>query len=100
MDEAFIGLLGFRRVVDDVVIYDQNKAEHVSHVRKFLQRCAEKNITLNRSKWIFAQTTVDFAGFILSPKGYQIDPSITQAITEFPTSTNRTDLRSFIGLVN
>ena len=37
MDEAFIGLPGFRRVVDDIVIYDQNKAEHVSHVRKFLQ---------------------------------------------------------------
>ena len=27
-------------------------------------------------------------------------PSITQAITEFPTPANRTDLRSFIGLVN
>ena len=100
MDEAFIGLPGFRRIVDDIVIYDQNRAERVSHIRKFLQRCAEKNITLNRSKWKFVQTTVDFAGFILSPKGYQIDPSITQAITEFPTPANRTDLRSFIGLVN
>ena len=61
--------------------------------------CRE-NITLNWSKWIFAQITVDFAGFILSPKGYQIDLSITQAITEFPTPANRTDLRSFIGLMN
>ena len=87
MDEAFIGFLGFRRVIDDVVIYDQNKADHVSQVRKFLQRCAEKNITLNRSKWKFAQTTVDFAGF------NQIDPSITQAITEFPTPANHADLR-------
>ena len=75
MDKAFIGLPGFRHVIDDVVIYDQNKAEHISHVRKFLQQCAEKNITLNQSKWKFAQTIVDFAGFILLPKGYQIDPS-------------------------
>ena len=47
MDEAFIGLLGFWCIADDIAIYDQNRAEHVSHVRKFLQRCAEKNITLN-----------------------------------------------------
>ena len=43
---------------------------------------------------------MDFAGFILSPRGYQIDPSITQAIADFPTPGSRTDLRSFIGLVN
>ena len=100
MDEAFAGLPGFRRVVDDVVIYDQDRAQHGSHIRQFLQWCAEKNITLNLSKWKFAQTTVDFAGFILSPEGYQIDPSITQTIAEFPTPANRTDLQSFIGLVN
>ena len=92
MDEAFAGLPGFRRVVDDVVIYDQDRAQHGSHVRQFLQRCAEKNITLNLAKWKFAQTTVDFAGFILSPRGYQIDPSITQAIADFPTPGSRTDL--------
>jgi len=45
--------------------------------------CRE-NITHNRSKWKFAQTTVDFAGFILSPKGYQIDPSITQGNHRIP----------------
>ena len=78
------------------MIYDQNKAEHGSHVRQFLQRCAEKNITLNLLKWRFAQSTVDFAGFILSPKGDLLD----RAIAEFPTPANRTDLRSLIGLVN
>ena len=82
------------------MIYNQNKAEHGSHVRQFLQRCAEKNITLNLLKWKFAQSTVDFAGFILSPKGDLVDPSITRAIAEFPTPANRTDLRSLIGLVN
>ena len=33
MDEAFAGLSGFRRVVDDVVIYDQDRAQHSSHVK-------------------------------------------------------------------
>ena len=100
MDEAFTGLPGFRRVVDDIVIYDSDRTQHTQHVRQFLQRCAEKRITLNLSKWKFAQSTVSFADFHLSSAGYRIDPSITQAIESFPTQTSRTDLRSFIGLVN
>ena len=61
MDEAFAGLPGFRRVVDDIVIYDSDTTQHTQHVRQFLQRCAEKRITLNLSKWKFAQSTVSFA---------------------------------------
>lgn len=50
MDEAFAGLTGYRRIVDDVIIYDSDITEHTDHVRQFLQRCAEKHITLNVSK--------------------------------------------------
>ena len=100
MAEAFVGLTGFRRIVDDIIIYDDNELQHATHVRQFLQRCADKQIALNPDKCKFCQTKVTFAGFTLSVEGYQIDHSITDAITQFPTPTNRTDLRSFFGLVN
>lgn len=38
MAEAFVGLTGFRWVVDDVIIYDDNELEHAAHVKQFLQR--------------------------------------------------------------
>ena len=100
MDEAFAGLTGYRRIVDDVVIYDSDTTEHTNHVRQFLQRCSDKHITLNTTKWKFAQPEVDFAGFTLTADGYRIHQSITEAIAKFPTPNNRTDLRSFIGLAN
>ena len=100
MAEAFAGLTGFRRIVDDIVIYDGDAATHADHVRQFLKRCEEHNIALNLSKCNFCQTRVTFAGFILSAEGYQVDHSITNAISQFPTPTNRTDLRSFFGLAN
>ena len=100
MDEAFVGLTGFRRVVDDVLIFDSNVEEHAGHVRQFLQRCAEQQITLNTDKFVFAQSAIPFAGFIISSQGYRIDDSITTAISRFPTPSNRTDLRSFFGLAN
>ena len=87
--EAFTGLSGFRRIVDDIVIYDSNVEDHVAHVKQFLQCCVE-----------LFQNQVTFAGFQLSVSGYQIDESITEAISKYPTPTSRTELRSFIGLVN
>ena len=100
MDEAFAGLTGYRRIVDDVVIYDSDANQHADHVRQFLQRCKERKITLNTDKWQFAQSQVTFAGFRLSADGYCIDQSITDAISKFPTPANRTDLRAFLGLAN
>ena len=100
MTDAFRGLSGFRRIVDDFVIYDNNVGDHESHVKQFLQRCADCNISLNTEKCQFFQHQVTFAGFQLSAEGYQVDPSITAAITAYPSPTNRSELRSFIGLVN
>ena len=68
MAEALAGLSGYRRIVDDIVIYDQDIAEHANHVRVFLQRCADMNITLNMEECKFCQTEVTIAGFCLSFK--------------------------------
>ena len=100
MAEAFAGLTGFRRVVDDIIIYDNDEQQHATHVRQFLQRCTDKHIALNLEKCKFSQQEVTFAGFILSAQGYRVDNSITDAISQFPTPANRTELRSFFGLVN
>ena len=90
MAEAFEG---FRRIVDDIVIYDRDEASHMDHVRQFLQRCRDKGISLNKEKWQLCQPCVTFAGFQLSGDGYRIDPSLTDAISKFPAP-------AFFGLVN
>ena len=100
MAEAFEGQTGFRRVVDDVIIYDKDIESHVEHIKQFLQRCKERQISINKDKWVFCRTKVEFAGFQVSSDGYRIDSLITEALADFPTPANRTDLRSFFGLAN
>ena len=100
MADAFQGLAGFRRIVDDFIIYDKDETTHKEHVREFLKRCQERKIALNRDKCKFCETEVSFAGFYISAEGYRVDPNIIEAITSFPTLTTRTDLRSFFGLAN
>ena len=41
-----------------------------------------------------------FARLQLTRKGSTIDPQLLQAIRDFPTPTNRTDIKSFFGLIN
>ena len=100
MADAFQGLAGFRGIVDDIIIYDKDEATHKEHVRKFLKRCQDRKIALNRDKCKFCEAEVSFAGFYISEEGYRVDPNITEAITRFPAPTTRTDLRSFFGLAN
>ena len=66
MAEALADLCEYRRIVDDIIIYDSTIKDHITHVRAFLQCCAEKQIALNPQKSIFGVTEVTFAGFQLS----------------------------------
>ena len=72
----------------------------MEHVREILRRCEERGISLNRDKFKFCRPQAHFAGFILTSEGYSISSDIIDAITNFPTPSSHTDLRSFIGLTN
>ncbi len=100
MDEAFEGMHDFHKIVDDVVAFDSDPRDHIHHVRRLLQCCQEKSISLNREKFKFCQTEIQFAGFKLTSEGYSVSSEITDAIAKFPSPSSRTDLRSFCGLVN
>ena len=53
MDEAFSGLTNYRKVVDDVLIFDFNFDSHLDRVRQFLKRCEELHISLKKEKLKF-----------------------------------------------
>jgi len=70
MAETYVGLTGFHRVVNDIIIYDDNELEYATHVRQFLQHRADKHIALNPEKYKFSQNKVTFPGFTLSADRY------------------------------
>ena len=47
MTEVFTGLSRFRCIVDDIVIYDSNAADHLIHVKQFLQHYVGRKIAPN-----------------------------------------------------
>ena len=57
-------------------------------------------ITLNPEKFSFAEETVEFAGFEITPDSVRPCKKYLQAILEFPTPKNITDVRAWFGVVN
>ena len=99
-DAAFDRLPNFVKVVDDALIYDDDLADHITHVRDVLLRAREHGITFNPAKFVFAASEVSYCGYVLNSDGYTVDARMTSAIRDFQMPQNLTDLRSFFGLVN
>ena len=99
-DAAMAGLQGVSKVVDDVLVHAANAKDHVKRVVAVLERCRKHQITLNPNKFKFAKHQVKYVGFLVNKDGITADPSKLEAISKFPTPTNLTELRSFMGMVN
>jgi predicted aspartyl protease len=96
VDEATDGL----RATEDTLIRGSTTQDLVNNTRKFFDACRLNGITLNLRKIQWDKQEVLFAGFLLNPTGYRLDPSLNKALSEFPVPTNQTDVRSFCGLAN
>ncbi|XP_045105438.1 uncharacterized protein LOC123500957, partial [Portunus trituberculatus] len=99
-DIALQGVPQCVKVVDDILVYDEDYFTHLRHVNDILARCRAHDITLNAKKFVLAAPSVSFCGYRLSHDGIAADPDKVRAITEFATPATLTDLRSFMGLVN
>ena len=91
---------GITKIVDDVLIASENFPQHMEDVKALLDRCREKNITLNKKKMKLAQPKVKFAGYMVGINGIEVDPDKIEAVWKFPTPATRQDLKSFMGLIN
>ena len=98
-DVALAGIRGVRKIVDDILVFASNETEFYERVREVFSRCREHQITLSKKK-IEQGSSVPFAGFIVGVNGVEANPARLKAVEDFPTPTDVTSVRSFLGLAN
>jgi hypothetical protein len=98
-DRALEDISNKIKVVDDILLYAKSWSEIKDSIQRVIVACANSHITLSASKFVIGQE-VRFVGMKISGDGVTADPDKVKAISDFPTPTNITDLRSFFGLVN
>ena len=99
-DEALQGIDRVEKVVDDILIHSDTAQDNLNRVVRVLERCRQFGITINPDKFVLMQNAVTYVGYVVDSEGVKADPRKIEAISEFPTPSNLTELRSFMGLVN
>ena len=86
--------------VDDSCLWDSNVEEAFFHAVEWFDTCARHGVTINPDKFMFAEDTVEFAGFEVTTDSVRPCKKSIDAILNFPTPRNITDMRSWFGLLN
>lgn len=88
------------KCVDDTILWADSIEESFFQACRWLEICGRHGITLNPEKFVFAQDTVEFAGFEITNDSVRPCRKYLQAILDFPSPKNITDIRSWFGLIN
>lgn len=86
--------------LDDIIIYSNNVEDHIDHVDEILTSLNQAGITLKIKKCKFFTKTVEYLGHIIMPGKLEIDHAHTASLREALPPTNKSELRSFLGLCN
>ncbi|KAK1573214.1 hypothetical protein QYE76_017684, partial [Lolium multiflorum] len=83
---------------DDILIYSRNESDHTIHIRHVLQVLRDNKLYGNLEKCTFCKDKVIFLGYVVSKHGVEVDESKIEAIQNWPTPMNVSQVRSFHGL--
>ena len=86
--------------IDDILCFAQTFLEHVTNLKKVLQRLRIQGVKLRGEKCVFARKEVRYLGRLVSEQGYRPDPEDTASIEKFrePPKTIG-ELRSLLGFM-
>ena len=99
-DEIVADIPRKTKCIDDTLLWSHSIVECFFQAVHWLDICGKNGITLNQDKFVFAEETVEFAGFEITTDSVHPCKKYLQAITDFPTPKNISDIRSWFGLVN
>ena len=83
---------------DDILVYSTPMEDHAHHVKQVLSILRKEKLFGNLAKCTFTKDKLVFLGFVVSSKGIEVDDSKVEAIRNWPTPTNVSQVRSFHGL--
>jgi hypothetical protein len=84
--------------LDDIFVYSKSEEENEHHLRMVLQVLKENQLYSKLRKCSFYQKQIHYLGHIISKDGITMDPEKIEAIREWSTPKNVTEVRSFMGL--
>jgi hypothetical protein len=86
--------------LDDIIVYSNNKKEHIQHVKKILQRLRETNIQTDVDKREFHTTKTKFLEMIINRDDIKMNFEKIKAMIDWETSNHLKEVQAFLEFVN
>jgi len=85
-------------MMKSLTILKKRKPLIIRYLENVLRRFQAANLHLHPGKCVFAQTQVQFLGFVLSEEGVTVSPEKVKAVKQYTIPKCIKDVRAFIGL--
>lgn len=99
MTQTFEHLPFVKVYIDDIVIHSPDAPTHLQHIRRVLETCKEKGITLKSSKCHFLKSKLKILGYYISKDGITQDTEKLASIREFQAPSDVRTLKRFLGMI-
>ena len=86
--------------LDDVLLYAKDRKSHDETLEKIFRILADNNMALSIDKCKFAQSEVDYLGYVVTRTGIRPLPKKLQALKDFKPPQCQKDILHFCGALN
>ena len=90
------GLPGCASILDDILVFGTDMADHDRKLRAVLNRLSQFNATVRVDKCVIGKPEVEFNGHVISASGIRPLQSNVDGILRIPTPTNQKELIRFL----
>ena len=100
MDKVLHGLSFVTSYIDDVLVHSSSMELHQSHLQQVFNCLAKAGLTLRGSKCNLGLDKVQYLGHVFSKDGMAPDTNKIAVVQKWPTPTDVTEVRQFLGLAS
>ena len=84
--------------LDDIIIFSQNKEEHLKHIKIIFKKLKKAGLKLKESKCDFFKKEIHYLGYFISVSGIQPLPEKLNSICNMPKPRSPKEIKQFLGL--
>ena len=98
MNKVLKGLKFVMTYLDDIIIFGENKSQHLEHLQTVFSCLREARLKMKRSKCDFFKSEIHYLGHLISPEEISPLPNKLDCIQHMPAPKNVKEIKQFLGL--
>ena len=98
MNKVLNGLKFAMTYLDDIIIFSENKSQHLEHLETVFSCLREAGLKMKWSKCDFFKSKIHYLGHLISPEGISPLPNKLDCIQHMPVPKNAKEIKQFLGL--